>query len=781
MVWKDSLGTTVANTEDLQNRPSGLFIAYVKDKNGCQPKPFPVLLTSPDSFYIKKADLTPISCSSAKDGKLDLVLHGGTTPYRMLSNKTGNDTIRLAGSTYSFSNLDLTAGERIEVVFIDKNNIAISRRFEFKEPTLPTTLTINKSTFCVSDANPVVTLTGLRNGKFSATPAGLAIDEKTGAVDLKKSMPNEYKISYTTPNAICPTVSASLTVFGFPFKNLNNGNQIACEKLTLDAANSTMPNVTYKWSNDATTQRITVTKSGTYVVTINSGLCQILDTVKVQISNLVATSKVTHLRGNGSIANGEIDITQITGNIGNATISWADIPSVQRKRTGLKAGNYEFTVKDTLCSRTYKVEVKAPIVLKVTASKTDDTGCGGANGEIFLEIFGNGNETVTINGVVVKDARLGKLKAGLYKWTVKDTTGQEVKGDILLVSADSLSAKIKTFDASCTNDGRVVLDITGGRKPYSIEYTDVVTGSVKTATSNEISGLFVTANEYIFVITDATGCKVVARTRIRKSAISNLVIADSSTICEGNKAHFTVKYKGSLYPYSFSYSANREIFTVSGIMDSVFKVEVSPKITTLYRLTDLRYGANCLGTFAGQAFVTVNPLPILLNAQATNENCDNKDASILLSDKDVKAGKAPFLFAIQQVDSKDSLKFVKTMKFDSLAAGNYQVFVKEANGCVYQYPKTIEIKNIDCEIDFRKLPNTISPNGDGINDTFVIPNAQFYPEMTLEVQDRVGRVIYKGIYKDWNPNDTNETIGVYFYQIILGNGKTYQKFINVIR
>ncbi len=935
VVWKDSLGVTVATTEDLINLPSGLFIAYVKDSMNCEHKPFPVLIISPDSFYIKKADIKAISCSSAKNGSLNLLLHGGTAPYRMLSNKTGNDTIRLIGNTYSFSNLDLTTGERIEVVFIDKNNIAISRRFEIKEPTgirkltyskttytfldgiitptlenvrfgsysivpngavmdstgkvnleqsivnrtytvryitgvelcdttkftfrlvatdsllvvpiislpdckdskngsvrlnistksLPTkirwstgdttaiinnldyttsplivnvfdannkkvSLKINlpapkgtpkisysKNNYCNTETNPIATVSGMYNYSFASQPQGIVFLD-SGTIDLQKSKTGNYNVQVLTP-AGC-IASTAINIFGLPIKQFYNKNIIACEKLTLDAGNSAMPNVSYKWSNGETTQRITVTKSGTYIVTINSGLCQIQDTIKVQISNLVVTTKATHLRGNGSIANGEIDVISILGNIGNATIMWADIPSVQRKRTGLKAGTYKFTVKDTLCYRDYQIEVKAPIVLKVTASKTDDTGCGGANGEIFLEIFGNGNETVSINGVVVKDARLGKLKAGLYKWTVKDTTGQELNGDVLLASADSLSAKIKTFDASCTNDGKVILDITGGRKPYTIEYTDVVTGTVKTANSNEITGLSVTSNEYIFVITDATGCKVQVRTRIRKSVISNLVIADSSTICEGNKAFFTVKYKGGLYPYSFSYSANREIFTVSGVMDSVYKVEVSPKITTLYRLTDLRYGANCLGTFAGQSFVTVNPLPILLNAQASDENCDNKDATILLSDKDVKAGKTPFLFAIQKVDSKDSLKFVKLMKFDSLAAGNYEVFVKDANTCVYKYPKVVVIKNVVCDLPNR-LPNCITPNGDGINDTFEIRNAEFYPAMTMEIQDRFGRVIYKGSYKAWNPNDTNEAMGTYFYLINLGNGKIFKNFIDVVR
>ncbi len=735
----------------------------------CDTAKFTFQLVATDSLLV--VPIVSLSdCFDSKNGSVRLNISTKALPVKVRWS-TGDTTATISNLGYTTSPLTVNV--------FDANGKKVSLKINLPVPKGSPKISYAKNNYCNTETNPKATIEGLYNYGFASQPQGIVFLD-SGTIDLQKSKTGNYNVIVATP-AGC-IANTTINIFGLPTKQFNNKTIIACSSTVLDAANSNLSNATYRWSTGETTQRITVTKSGTYIVTINSGLCQILDTIKVQISNLVATTKVTHLRGNGSIANGEIDVTNIVGNIGNATIMWADIPSVQRKRTGLKAGIYEFTVKDTLCPRTYKVEIKAPIVLKVTAEKQDDTGCGGANGSITLKITGNGNEKVTIDGKTVTNGYLGGLKAGFYKWTVIDSTDQNQSGDILLASADPLATNLRAFDASCIDDGKVILDTKGGRKPYTYEYTDVVTGTVKTATSNEISGLAVTANEYIFVITDATGCKVVARTRIRKAPIPTLTISDTTTICEGATTSFSVRYKGSVYPYSFSYSANRENFTVNNVMDSSFKVEVSPKIATIYKITRLSYGANCTGTIAAaQAWVKVNPLPVLLNVQATQENCGLKDATILLSEKDVTAGKAPFEFAIQKTGSKDNLNFAKTTRFENLAAGSYEVFVREANSCVYKYPKVVEIQNESCEIEFHKLPNTITPNGDGINDTFVIPNAQFYPEMTLEVQDRVGRVIYKGIYKDWNPNETNETIGVYFYQIVLGNGKTYQRFINVLR
>nr|WP_247649168.1 gliding motility-associated C-terminal domain-containing protein [Lutibacter sp. B1] len=75
----------------------------------------------------------------------------------------------------------------------------------------------------------------------------------------------------------------------------------------------------------------------------------------------------------------------------------------------------------------------------------------------------------------------------------------------------------------------------------------------------------------------------------------------------------------------------------------------------------------------------------------------------------------------------------------------------------------------------------ISPNGDGINDTFVIEGLELYPNNTLKILNRWGAVVYSTTnYKnDWDGISEHElTIGkktrlpagTYFYILYL-NGK----------
>lgn len=62
------------------------------------------------------------------------------------------------------------------------------------------------SVFCITGTDPVVNITGLPGGNFSATPNGLNLDPATGAIVVATSNVGLYTVSYTT-NGQCPTTS----------------------------------------------------------------------------------------------------------------------------------------------------------------------------------------------------------------------------------------------------------------------------------------------------------------------------------------------------------------------------------------------------------------------------------------------------------------------------------------------------------------------------------------------------------------------------------------------
>jgi gliding motility-associated-like protein len=71
-------------------------------------------------------------------------------------------------------------------------------------------------------------------------------------------------------------------------------------------------------------------------------------------------------------------------------------------------------------------------------------------------------------------------------------------------------------------------------------------------------------------------------------------------------------------------------------------------------------------------------------------------------------------------------------------------------------------------------PSAFSPNGDGINDTWIIKNLGDYPGATVEVFNRYGARVFRseGYANPWNgtANGSVLPVGTYYYVIKLKNG-----------
>jgi len=69
------------------------------------------------------------------------------------------------------------------------------------------------------------------------------------------------------------------------------------------------------------------------------------------------------------------------------------------------------------------------------------------------------------------------------------------------------------------------------------------------------------------------------------------------------------------------------------------------------------------------------------------------------------------------------------------------------------------------------VPNAFSPNGDGINDTWVIPYLQLFSSAIVEIYNRYGQPVFKstGYYTPWDGklNGKDLPIGTYYYIIKL--------------
>jgi len=83
-----------------------------------------------------------------------------------------------------------------------------------------------------------------------------------------------------------------------------------------------------------------------------------------------------------------------------------------------------------------------------------------------------------------------------------------------------------------------------------------------------------------------------------------------------------------------------------------------------------------------------------------------------------------------------------------------------------------------------KIPNTMTPNGDGINDLFEIKNIEQYPENYLVISDVRGHIIYRSKGYRNNFDAKNIPQGTYFYRLEynnLGKKETKTGSITILR
>ena len=92
---------------------------------------------------------------------------------------------------------------------------------------------------------------------------------------------------------------------------------------------------------------------------------------------------------------------------------------------------------------------------------------------------------------------------------------------------------------------------------------------------------------------------------------------------------------------------------------------------------------------------------------------------------------------------------------------------------------------------FRRIepPNTFTPNGDGINDTWEIPGIRDYPGAEVLIYDRWGQRVFRSNgYRDpWDGTNNGRPVpvGTYYYHIQLnqleGRSPPYTGFISIVR
>ncbi|WP_458626529.1 T9SS type B sorting domain-containing protein [Winogradskyella sp. PC D3.3] len=125
--------------------------------------------------------------------------------------------------------------------------------------------------------------------------------------------------------------------------------------------------------------------------------------------------------------------------------------------------------------------------------------------------------------------------------------------------------------------------------------------------------------------------------------------------------------------------------------------------------------------------------------------------------------------------------------FEATEFGDYKVIITQSTGCTTSVEYVFSIEEaLDLFPDVEKIPNLISPNGDSINDTWIIPTAYVSGTDTeVMIMTNQGKVVLKtnDYQNNWPENDLKLTSinQVYYYIITTSDNKVKKGSITVVK
>ncbi|MDY0217399.1 MAG: HYR domain-containing protein, partial [Bacteroidales bacterium] len=342
------------------------------------------------------------------------------------------------------------------------------------------------------------------------------------------------------------------------------------------------------------------------------------------------------------------------------------------------------------------------------------------------------------------------LGNGHYIIKIEDANGCFTIREIDLNQPDSISLSYEGF---CLNEIiGVRLTGSGGTQPYSYS----IDGGQNYSTNNEFETT--NAGEIIYlVIKDANNCLSQAKNVQVKNLIS--LTADVNIITENlcygdNDAAVMIVVEGGTSPYE--YNLNNQGYTTNNTFQNLAAGSHTIKVRDFNTCP------------ASTSFEIEEQEPIVIDLLSlVDSDCTGfKGGSAEIS---AQGGEPPY--------SYNWSNGVNQAIVTNLAKGIYTATITDYNQCEILY--NIEIK-IDPTEPQLGIPNVFSPNGDGINDTWVIENLELYPENELVIINRWGNEVYtqKSYNNNWDGMQLNE--GTYFYVLKANMCNEERKFTGYI-
>ena len=452
---------------------------------------------------------------------------------------------------------------------------------------------------------------------------------------------------------------------------------------------------------------------------------------------------------------GSIRVAQVTGGVEPYSysidngLSW----QVDGYFDNLAEGTYEILVRDAnLCTDSGSADIVALTGISAEYISVPPSCFGFDDGLISISgLDGTEPYEYSLNDGddFFTSGNFSGLTSGVYPAVVRDGAGLIYSFEIVLEDPQLLGASASVTNTWCRDfspygpDGMISLNVTGGTGSYSFEWSN---GS----DTRDVGGL--AAGTYSVTVTDQNLCEISMDVDVGFEHSINISLISEQSICPGTGATLEPVVTISGMAASYSWSA------LNGAdPDPVLSPQVFPEVSDVYtlRVTDENSCYN-------EAVTGVNLHPSEL-LYIGNDTVIFQGTSLEL---EAKGGEfISYEWTGPGLSSYSGPVTTATPENETL----YQVYAETENGCIEEASILIGIVQPISPV------SGFTPNDDGVNDFFEIPNAQDYPEIVVEIYTRSGqRVFHSNGYTDdkrWDGtfNGKDLPMGTYYFVITLND------------
>ncbi|MCT2561778.1 gliding motility-associated C-terminal domain-containing protein [Chryseobacterium herbae] len=454
----------------------------------------------------------------------------------------------------------------------------------------------------------------------------------------------------------------------------------------------------------------------------------------------------------------------------NSTIEWTNVTTGKVIGAGIKqtvttGGTYRIkVVYGPNCEVTDDIVLTIDPVTDLAAHiKLTQPTCLVANGT--LTITAVPDVIYSVDGSPYSSILYYELSTGQHTITAKNNAG--CISDILLIAIDPLplppTASISYGSTKFTASGKIDAIQTGTSGGTFSSFPlgliiDPITGTIDLSSSTPDQSYTIT---YTF---SGGGCTGSTTTAIKINPTPAAIAYPLSDYCAVGVIHCI-----QTGPKNGSYASIPAGLSIDRIAGTIV---LSESIPGMYEIIYTYQDGSIQKTVS--TTLIVNPLPkVSISSSLGTELLKGQTITLTASGGISYAWVGP---SIQSGHNTESIKITPQQ------TTTYKVIATNTNGCTSLTEFTITV------ID-KKLPipnNVITPGNDGKNDTWIIKNIEYYPNNSVRIFDRAGRLLYSksGYSNDWDGTIEGKLLheDAYIYIIEPGNNvRPIKGTVSIIR